>query len=74
MGDGTLILIAGYVLLILYLSARLWIAEHDRDLLQERVAVVPVDYGSGVVFLLAFLVTIVLLGIGIVWLWLADVM
>lgn len=68
MEDGILILLVGCVLLILYLSARLWIAEHDRNLLLERPVVPAVDYGAVLGLLLVFLITIVLLGIGLLWL------
>ncbi len=68
MGEGMLILIAGCVLLILYLSARLWIAEHDRNLLMERPVVAPVDYGYGLGLVLAFMLIIVVLGIAALWL------
>ena len=68
MGEEMLLLIAACVLLILYLSARLWIAEHDRKLLLERSVVVPVDYGAGLGLLLVFLILVIFLGIAILWL------
>lgn len=66
--------IAGCALLILYLSFRLWIAEHDRDLLLEHARGVPAEYGAEMlamqVFLslLAFLLLIGALGIAFLWL------
>lgn len=68
MGEEMLLLIAACVLLILYLSARLWIAEHDRNLLLERPVVEPVDYGAGLGLLLVFLIVVIFLGIAILWL------
>ncbi len=67
--DG--IWIAGCMLLILYLSFRLWIAEHDRNLLLEHAQTVPLDYGAGMLVLLAFL--LVMAAFGIAFLWLAGV-
>ncbi|MBC7259212.1 MAG: hypothetical protein H5T65_08180 [Chloroflexi bacterium] len=66
--EGMLILIAGCLLLILYLSVRLWIAEHDRNLLLENVSIAPVDYGAGWGALLAFLMMMAMLGIAVLWL------
>lgn len=68
MGEEMLLLIVACVLLILYLSARLWIAEHDRNLLLERSVFVPVDYGVGLGLLLVFLILVIFLGIAILWL------
>lgn len=68
MGEEMLLLIAACVLLILYLSARLWIAEHDRNLLLERPVFVPVDYGVGLGLVLVFLILVIFLGIAILWL------
>lgn len=68
MEAGMSLFIGGCVLLILYLSIRLWVAEHDRNLLMERPVVVPVDYGIGIGLWIAFLITMGLLGIVILWL------
>ncbi|MGB9592864.1 MAG: hypothetical protein ACPL7R_01850 [Anaerolineae bacterium] len=65
------ILIAGCALLILYLSFKLWIAEHDRNLLLEHAQIVPAGYGAEMmvlVGLLAFLLMIAALGIAFLWL------
>lgn len=68
MGEGMLLLIAACVLLILYLSARLWIAEHDRNLLLKRAVVAPVYCDAGLELLRVFLMVVIFLGIAILWL------
>lgn len=68
MDAGMSLLVGGCVLLILYLWVRLRLAEHDRNLLMKRPVVVPVDYGVGIGLWIAFLITMGLLGIAILWL------
>ncbi|GEM_PF-3578513 len=66
MGDGMLLLIAGGVLLILYLCVRLWVAEHDRAiLLESRAPAVVPDYGAAVVVGMLFLFCVLAAGIGL---------
>lgn len=69
MNGEMLVLMAGGGLLVLYLLVRLWIAEHDRDLLmQGTVRVMQTDYSAGVGLLLALLIVAAAVGIGILWL------